>query len=81
MWPSKMHAEQLIAEARNLGGLIGGVGRDLDPSLTADWRSSTLKFGAYNSLDYRTGGFSFQQRLKVAERQGMTLREFEKRLL
>jgi hypothetical protein len=75
-----MSAERLIAEARTLHGVITRTGDQLNQSLKTGWKSSALELAPDNSLDYRAGDWSFQQRLKVADMQGMTLREFEKRL-
>jgi hypothetical protein len=80
MWPSKMHVEQLIAQARTLRGLVAQTGRRLNSNPKAVWKSSASELAANDSLDYRMGAVPFQQRLQVAEMQGMTLREFEKHL-
>ncbi len=42
--------------------------------------SSALGITTYNSERYVDQGMSFQRTLENARRQGMTLREFEKRL-
>jgi hypothetical protein len=75
-----MKAERLIAEARNLHALIARNGGQLNRSLKTGLNSSAMELAPHNPLDYRAGDSSFQQRLKVADMQGMTLREFEKRL-
>jgi hypothetical protein len=75
-----MKAERQIAEARTLHGVIARTGDQLDRSLKTGGKSSALELAPYNSLEYGAGDWSFQQRLKVADMQGMTLREFEKRL-
>jgi hypothetical protein len=80
MWPSRIRAERLIAEARTLQDLIAQTGKQLNLNPKAVWKSSASELGAHNSLDNRISAGSFQQRLKVAERQGLTLREFEKHL-
>jgi len=80
MWLSKMKVERLIVEARTLHGLIPRTGDQLDRTLKTGWKSSALELAPHNSLDYGAGDRSFQQRLKVADMQGMTLRDFEKRL-
>jgi hypothetical protein len=79
MWPSKMKAERLIAEARALHGATAPTGDQLNRSLETETKTSPPNLAPGNSLD-KAGDSSFQQRLKVADMQGMTLREFEKRL-
>jgi len=79
MWPSKMRIEQLIAEARTFQGAIARTGRHSSPDMKMVWKSSASDLAAtYTPLDRRAGVAPFQQRLKLAERQGMTLREFVK---
>jgi hypothetical protein len=80
MWPSKMKVVRLIAEARTLHGLVPPAGDQPDLSLKTGRKSSALELAPQRSLDDRVGDWSFQQRLKVADMQGMTLRDFEKRL-
>jgi hypothetical protein len=80
MWLSKMKAQRLIAEARILHGVVVRTGDQLNRSLKPGRKSSALELAPHNSLDQRAGDGSFQQRLKVADVQGMTLSEFEKRL-
>jgi|HubBroStandDraft_1064217.scaffolds.fasta_scaffold201704_1 hypothetical protein len=80
MWLSKMKVERLIAEARTLHGLIPRARDEPDQSLKTGWKSSAVELAPHNSLDYRIGDWSFQQRLKMADMEGMTLRDFEKRL-
>jgi hypothetical protein len=80
MWPSKLKTERLIAEARALQGATAPAGDQLNRSLETETKTSPLNPAPDNSLDKRAGDSSFQQRLKVADVQGMTLREFEKRL-
>jgi hypothetical protein len=80
MWPIKIRTEQLIAEARTLRGQISETGRRLDINPKMVWKSSAPELSAYNPPNYRVGAVSFQQRLKSAEGQGVTLQEFEKQL-
>jgi len=75
-----MKAVRLIAEMRTLHGLIAQTGDQLNQSPKTGWKSSAVELAPPNSLDYAAGDWSFQQRLKTADMQGMTLREFEKRL-
>jgi hypothetical protein len=77
MWLSKMKAGRLIAEVRTLHGLVPRNGGQLNRSLKTGLESSTVELAPYDSPDHRAGDSSFQQRLKVADMQGMTLREFE----
>jgi hypothetical protein len=74
-----MKAARLIVELRTLHGLIGQTEDQLNPSLKTGWKSSALELAPQNSPDV-AGDRSFQQRLKTADTQGMTLRDFEKRL-
>lgn len=80
MWPSKIRAEQIVAEMQTLQDLIAQTGRQLNLNTKVVWKSSASELGAHGSLDHRIGAVSFQQRLKIADRQGLTLREFEKHL-
>jgi hypothetical protein len=80
MWLSRMKAERLIAEVRTLHGLIAQTGDQPNQSPKTGGKSSALELAPPNSLDYTAGDWSFQERLKTADTQGMTLREFEKRL-
>jgi hypothetical protein len=80
MWPSKMKVGRLIAEARSLHGLIPRTGDQLDQGVKTGLESSALELAPHDSFEYGIGDRSFQQRLKVADTQGMTLRDFEKRL-
>jgi hypothetical protein len=79
MWPKKMDVEQLVADARELSGLIAQTGRHLNPSQGIAWKSSASELTTYNSFHHRVGGTSFQQRLQAAQKQGITLREFDTR--
>jgi hypothetical protein len=68
-----MHDKRAVAEARNVRGLgsqtEGIVGK-----------SPASGLATYASLELGAGKTSFQQRLQLAQSQGMTLREFEKLL-
>jgi hypothetical protein len=80
MWPNKMRTEQLVAEARTLRGLIAQTGAHFNLNPKMEWKSSASEPFIRNSLGFRAEAVSFQQRLKLAESQGLTLLEFEKRL-
>jgi hypothetical protein len=80
MWPIKIRAEQLMAEARTLRGQISQTGRRLNLNPKLVWKSSATELATHDPLGYRAGAVSFQQRLKLAEKQGMTLQQFEKQL-
>jgi hypothetical protein len=67
-----VHVERVIPEARVLRGLLAKAG--------VSWMSSALGLATYNSERYVDQVRSFQRGLEDARRQGMTLREFEKRL-
>jgi hypothetical protein len=75
-----MKAERQIADARTLHGGIATTEDKPDQSLKTERETSHLELAPSNSLDDTTGDSSFQQRLKAADTQGITLREFEKRL-
>jgi hypothetical protein len=77
MWPRKIKAERSTAEARTPHGPIARSGDQPSQSLKTGPKSSATEPAPNNSQDYRAGDTSFQQRLKVADMQGMTLREFE----
>jgi hypothetical protein len=76
-----MHSEQLIAEARALRGLFARTGRHLEANPKVVWESPASEFAAHHSLEFRAGVVSFQKRLQLGEKQGITLREFEKLLV
>jgi hypothetical protein len=80
MWLSKMKVERLLAEARSLHGLIPRTGDQPNLSLKTGRKSSALELTPHISLGNGAGDRSFQQILKAADMQGMTLRDFEKRL-
>lgn len=70
MWPRRMHDKRAVAEARNVQGL-GSQTRGIVR------KSPGSGLATYISLELGAGKTSFQQRLQLAESQGMTLREFE----
>jgi hypothetical protein len=73
MWPSKMRAEQRIADVLTLTG----ESLRLNPKMV--WKSSGSQLPAYGSPD-GVRAISFQQKLRTGVKKGMTLREFEKYL-
>jgi hypothetical protein len=81
MWLSRIHPEQLIAEARALRGLVARTGGRLEVNPNTVWESSSSELAAYDSLGFRVGAVSFQKRLQLAGKQGITLREFENLLV
>jgi len=69
---------RLIADAHNLGGLVAQTNGHLNIDQKIVWRSPTSELAAYRPLEFRTGATSFRQ--KLAEKQDITLREFESSL-
>ncbi len=79
MWTSKMHAEKLFADVRALRGLVAQEGRRLDPDQKMAWKSAESELATLSTFESERA-VSFQKRLQLAEKQGITLREFEKLL-
>lgn len=79
MWP-RLHPEQLISEARALRGVVARTGSHSTTNPMA-WEFPASDFASFDSLQLRVGAVSFQKGLQQAEKQGLTLREFEKRLV
>ena len=77
----ELYTEQLIAEVRTLRGLIAQTGRYLNPSLKLGLTTAVSELASYRAGDFGARATSFQRRLQEAVKQGMTLREFEKRLV
>jgi hypothetical protein len=75
-----MHAKRLVAEAQAMRGMVAQTGRGLNLGPKIVWKTSASELVKYNSLELGAGTISFQQRLQLAQKQGITLREFEKLL-
>jgi hypothetical protein len=67
-----LRVERVMPEVRALRGLLARAERY--------WMSSALGLATYNSEHYGNQPRPFQRMLEEAQRQGMTLREFERRL-
>jgi len=80
MWPNGMHDKRDVAEARNVRGLVSQTGMTFNLISGIVGKSPASGLATHASLELGAGKTSFQQRLQLAETQGITLREFEKLL-
>jgi len=77
MWPIRLH-DKLVAEALPVRGLVARVGGHLTLGQKVVWKSASPELAVRKSLE--PWSMSFQQKLRLAENRGITLREFEKLL-
>ena len=80
MWPSRTRVKRGAAEAHTARGPVVLAGGFLDVISRFGSKSTASELATYEAPEFGAMAMSFQQRLRLAGTQGVTLREFEKLL-